>query len=136
FLVLGYFRYAAVFLATRKLITGDQERAQKLINQTYNPDWLAKGHQCYYYFVQGFLACRAKRLDEGSQHFEKAIEIGLRTDNDTAIAYFQLATIALEQENIGTCQSYLDKLDSLKYKPALDVEIDKVKTQLENLKRL
>lgn len=127
----GYFRTGAVYLAFKQMQKGRIPRAQKLINGIRRPDWLSPGQKAYYYFVKAALSMAHKDFDSSREHFEKSLEIGLRTEHDEAIANANLAFGQMKLGHYQSAREYFDRIKHLRYRNELQPQLDQLKEQLQ-----
>lgn len=90
-ILLTHFLFGNVLLAFSKLNKGKIEEAENLILQIKKPEWLLKSHRAYYYFILGMIALQRKQTGYGEQHLKKALDLGLRTKTDNALAALNIA---------------------------------------------
>lgn len=108
-LISGYFRNGTVYTAFQLLRKEKYERAKKELLKTKYPKWLARSQKAYYYYVSGFIALHENKLEDSLQKLSKALEIGLRTDNDKSILTLNLANIEFELGNFESAEKYISK---------------------------
>ncbi|XZF12508.1 hypothetical protein ACTHGU_12005 [Chitinophagaceae bacterium MMS25-I14] len=125
-IVLGYFLNGAVFLAFRKLSKNDFEQAEKLLDMTKYPQYLGRSQKAYYYFTRACIEGNKGNLQPAATAFETAIKTGLRTQNDTAVALLNLATINYNLGEKSKAKKYLQSLKQVTYNAGLQPEIDKL----------
>ena len=129
FILLGtYFLFGNVWTAFRKIQKGEIDEAEKILDQIKKPNWLYKKHRAYYHFIKGLIALQRKELKVGEDHMAKAVDLGLRNNNDTAMARLNLAHIAFVQQRYTTTTEQLKKIKALQ--PS-DLIIKKNITELE-----
>lgn len=130
-IIWGYFRNGTVYLAFKQLKQKNFDKAEKSLAVIKYPHLLSKKQKSYYHFAKGFIELNKEHPDECYHQLKLALELGLRTENDTAVATLHMADIALGRKNYDEAKEYLLSLKSLKYKPELDDEIEKVQEELE-----
>ena len=134
-IVSGYFRNGTVFLAFHQLKKENYEKAEQLLGKVFNPDLLKKSQKSYYYFTKGFVDLNKKNMDASYGELIHALKLGLRTENDTSIVTVTLAGIELERGNIEQARNYLRQTKSLKHKPELGSEIERIELELAAVDR-
>ena len=92
-LFITHFVFGSVWAAFSKLRKGKLLEAEVLINQIKKPEWLAKPNRTYYHFIKGMIALQSKELAEGEKQLKIALDRGLKTNNDNAMAALNLAHI-------------------------------------------
>ena len=107
-LIGGYFLFGTVNGALFSLNRGKVQEAEKMLLQTIKPEWLLKSHKAYYFFTKGLLALHKVNshseneqlyLKEGEENLLKSLEIGLSRKQEKAMAYINLAAVALKKKN-------------------------------------
>jgi len=129
-LIYGYFRYNNVRSAFLNLKNGENDKAEYLINSVKYPNLLSKQQKAYYFFTKAVLEQDRNNLDEAEFLYIQAIEQGLRTSNDEAVANLNLAHIYREKNMIDFAKSRLRKTMELPHKEQVAKEIQKLKLEL------
>ena len=132
-LLIGYYRSGTVWLAYQQLRRQNYDKAIRYLNQTKYPDRLAKSQKGYYYFIRGFAAIEEEQFEQAQEEFQEALNAGLRTQNDEAITYLQLTDLSLIFEDKAQAQQYLEKIQTLNYKPSLEEALTQVKEKMETI---
>ncbi|MGY3793746.1 hypothetical protein [uncultured Aquimarina sp.] len=122
----GYFRYGTVYAAFQQLKKENTNKAEKLISKVRNPNNLSKQQKSYYHFTTGIIASEKNEFDVAKSELTKALEIGLRTKNDTSIVLLNLANIEYERKELSSAKEYLNKLKDYELKPLVKSEMDKL----------
>ncbi len=114
FFVAGYILLGTVAGAAQYIQAGDFEKAENYLKLTLKPEWLYSANRGFYYMLQGTLASQKRDTAATKAAFNKALEVGLPSDNETAMAYLQLANIAATKNNWQHAQAQVRKLKGLK----------------------
>ncbi len=117
-LIYGYFRYNNVRSASLHLKKGENNKAEFLINSVKYPNLLSKEQKAYYFFTKAVLEQNKNNLDEAELLYIQAIEQGLRTSNDEALANLNLAYIYREKNMIDFAKSRLQRIIEMPQKDA------------------
>lgn len=125
--IWGYFKNGTVYLAYNQLKKQNFEKAEALLKKIKSPDNLKTQQKAYYHFSKGFINLEKGKLDLSLEHFRKSINIGLRTQNDKAIALLKVALIEIKNNNISEASNLLKQINQLKHKSALNQEVEKLK---------
>ena len=120
----GYFKYGTVFAAFQQLKKENFDKAEKLISKIKNPNNLSKQQKSYYHFTTGIIASEKNKYDLAKSELVKALEIGLRTKNDTSIVLLNLADIEYERAEFFSAKEYLIELRNYELKPLVKAEMD------------
>ncbi len=108
-MVLGYFWYGTVWAASKLIHKGEFEKAQRLLDDIRRPNLLLKKYRAEYYFMQGVLALYDKDLALGETSLNRALNIGLQSNNSHALAYLNLAHLCIVQKRFKEAKGYIDK---------------------------
>lgn len=124
-LMLTHFLFGSVVQAFQSLRKGNLSQARKLMTLNRKPEWLLPGHRAYYYFVSGMLALNDKQVAYGKQDLEKALNLGLRNEQDQAMATLNLAHACFTEELYTEARQHLHtargfKVNDLMLKKHLD----------------
>lgn len=116
---IGYLLFGTVNGALFMLNRGQVGEAEKILGQVYKPEWLLKSHKAYYYFTKGLLSLHkvnnkdgseALYLKEGEEYLLKSLQIGLSRKQERAMAYLNLAAVALQHNDKAKTQEYYENL--------------------------
>lgn len=129
-IIWGYFKNGTVYIAFKKLKNEDYQKAEELLLKIKNPNLLKKSQKSYYHFIKGYIELNKQNLETSFIELTKAINIGLRTDNDTSIVTMNLAKIELERNNFKEAMTYLEKTKSLNHKIELNPEIKRIENEI------
>ncbi|MCB9035705.1 MAG: hypothetical protein H6557_03715 [Lewinellaceae bacterium] len=112
-LLVSHIIFGNVWLAFGSLKRGQPERADALLRQTWNPNWLLRRNRAYYFFTLGMLYLQHKKLEDAKDHLQRAISLGLKKPNDHALAQLNLAHIAYVKKEFGYARQALADARSL-----------------------
>ena len=124
FSVYLQFAYGTVWKAFQKIKRNDFVRAKKELESIKKPDLLLKSQKGYYYWSLGIISSQEKDLLKAEEYIIKAIDYGVRTDNDMALLNFSLAQILYQRELIQEAKLYLDKAKNIPHKSIADKYIN------------
>lgn len=105
--------FGSVWAAFYQLQRGKVDAAQKLLQQTWNPNWLARRHKAYYHFTRGLIALQHHALEPGEADIKKALEYGLQRKRDEALALLNLAHIQYVNKNVKQSRAYVKQVRAL-----------------------
>lgn len=96
--VIGFtfFRNENMILALNQMRQGNTDKAKKYINKITHPQFLVKRQHAYVIFLQAVLNTQEFGFTKSEQLLRKAIELGLRTGQDNAVARMHLAGICAQ----------------------------------------
>lgn len=130
-IIWGYFKNGTVYLAFNQIKNQNFDKAELLLNKVNSPENLKKQQQAYYHFTKGYIDLNKSDNNSSLNHFKKSIELGLRTENDKAVALLNIVSIELEQKNFEEAKSLLNEIQNLNYKDSLTPEIEKILRLIE-----
>jgi tetratricopeptide (TPR) repeat protein len=122
----GYFKSGTVYVAFQQLKKENFDKAEKLISKIKNPNNLSKQQKSYYHFTTGIIASEKNEFEFAKSELMNALEIGLRTENDTSIVLLNLADIEYELTEFSSAKEYLNKLKNYELKPLVKSEMEKL----------
>ncbi|WP_299335052.1 hypothetical protein [uncultured Psychroserpens sp.] len=134
--IYGHYKYGTVYIAFQELKKGKYKKAEKLISKVKNPEKLSKGQKGYYHFIQGAIASDNEDWEKSYSEWNEALKIGLRTENDTSIAFLNLANIELERKNFEKANEYIKKTKALNLKPLIASEADRIQNEINTAQQL
>lgn len=112
-LLVGYILLGTVQSAAQLVQAQQLEEARERLKLTLKPDWLYTANRAYYYLINGTIAVQTQQLSEAEGHFNKSLEIGLPSDNETAMVHMQLANIAASKSNWTAAKRHMRETKQL-----------------------
>lgn len=70
------------------------------------------------------------KLEQSHSDLNKALEIGLRTENDLSIVLLNLANIELFRCNYDSAKAYIKKVRALHLKPLINKETNRIEKEI------
>lgn len=132
-LLVSFVLFGNVWLAFHYLKKGDLVQSEKLLHTTLLPEYLYKGHRAYYFFIKGMIFLQRKQLAEAELDLQKALDLGLRTSNDNAMAALNLAHIAFVEKRYQDAQQRVQLTKSFETKDLMIKEnIEKMELALQS----
>jgi tetratricopeptide (TPR) repeat protein len=113
-LLVGYFLMGTIQSAAGIMQTGDLEATLKRLNLTLFPSLLLKPNKAYYQMLLGTVAGQKQDLATAEIHFEKAKALGMQSDNERAMIYLQLSSIAAQKNNWQKATNLYNQIKKLK----------------------
>ena len=113
-LLLTHFLTSNVSAAFMLLRGGKLDKAEQLIDQVKKPEWLLTRHRAYYHFTKGMIAAQRNAIPTAKHHLTEALNIGLRTPTDNALAAINLSNFAFQSNDRSEARKFLDKARSFK----------------------
>lgn len=110
-LIWGYFKEGTIVLAARAFHNKDYDKAEALLQQVVNPEWLSKKRRGFYEFIFGGICLQRQDYDEAERHYEIAAQYPLRSANDHVAALVHVANISIRHNNFEKAKAYLALAD-------------------------
>lgn len=110
-LIWGYFKEGTIVLAAKAFHNKDYSKAEALLQQVPNPDWLSKKRRGFYEFIYGGVCLQKLDYDEAEKHYEIAAQYPLRTANDHVAALVHVANISIRHNDFAKAKAYLALAD-------------------------
>src|ERR1700761_4308929 len=110
-LTWGYFKEGPIILAAKAFHNKDYNKAESLLMQINNPNWLSKKRRGFYEFILGGICLQKQDFDEAEKHYEIAAQYPLRSANDHVAALVHVANISIRHNNIEKAKAYLALAD-------------------------
>ncbi|TSJ44190.1 tetratricopeptide repeat protein [Mucilaginibacter corticis] len=110
-LIWGYFKEGTIVLAAKAFHNKDYDKAEALLLQVNNPEWLSKKRRGFYEFIFGGICLQKQDYDEAEKHYEIAALYPLRSANDHVAALVHVANISIRHNDFAKAKAYLALAD-------------------------
>jgi hypothetical protein len=128
-----YFRNERILLALWHMRKNDVAKAEKALAGISNPEKsLIKGQLAYYYLLMGMIESQRK-VGKAETLLKRALNTGLRLDQDKALAKLNLAGIALTKRRKKEAQILLTEVKKLDKNGALAEQTKYIKQQMKRI---
>ena len=127
----GYHKSGTVYIAFQYLKRNNIKKAETLLLKIKSPEKLEKLQKGYYHFVKGVIAFEKKEWDNSFSELTQALQIGLRTKNDTSIVLLDLANVEFERKNYTEAAKFIAKCKEFDLKPLVASELEKLIRKME-----
>ncbi|MES2628773.1 MAG: DUF2892 domain-containing protein [Bacteroidota bacterium] len=128
--VLTIYRHERIIMTLYHLRKQDMVKAQEQLDKIKAPEKLQKGQEAYYYYLNGLIGMQQRGVGKSEKFFIKALQIGLRLEEDQAVAKLNLAGINLAKRKKREAEQYLNQAKKLDKKKMLEDQIKMLRTQL------
>ena len=129
--ILSFFRNENVIMALYNMRMGKQEKAWKALNRIKAPHLLPKKQHAYVLYLKGMLGLQQDLgFPKCEQYIRKALTMGLRTDQDKAVAKMQLAGICMQTGRKNEAKTLLNESKKLDKNNMLKEQLDMMKKQM------
>ncbi|MFM7618613.1 MAG: hypothetical protein ACKO5Y_02135 [Bacteroidota bacterium] len=107
------------------------EKAKKWLDKIKESD-LWPNQRGYYYFLKGSMEAQSNSIAESERYMKKALELGLKRDEDKAMIYLQLASLSLSKGKIQLAKNHIATAKNLDAKGMLKSEIKQVEKYIKS----
>jgi tetratricopeptide (TPR) repeat protein len=130
-LILSFFRNENVIMALYHMRLGKQDKAWKALNRIKAPQFMPKKQHAYVLYLKGMLGLQQDMgFPKSEQFIRKALAMGLRTDQDKAVAKMQLAGICMQTGRKNEAKTLLSESKKLDKNNMLKEQLDMMKKQM------
>ena len=131
--LLTYFRNERILISLWHMRKSDVAKAEKMLGGIRNPEKsLIKSQLAYYYLLMGMIESQRK-VGKAETLLKKALNTGLRMDQDKALAKLNLAGIALTKRRKKEAQILLTEVKRLDTKNVLAEQTKYIKQQMKRI---
>ena len=128
-----YFLNERILLSLWHMRKNDVAKAEKALAGIRNPEKsLIKGQLAYYYLLMGMIESQRK-VGKAETLLKRALNTGLRLDQDKALAKLNLAGIALTKRRKKEAQILLTEVKKLDKNGALAEQTKYIKQQMKRI---
>ena len=94
--IFSFFRNEQVILALNQMRLGNQEKAKKHINRITAPQYMTRRQHAYVLYLKALMNAKELGFAQSEQLLRKSLSLGLRTNEDNAVARMHLAGICAQ----------------------------------------
>jgi tetratricopeptide (TPR) repeat protein len=131
--VLFIFRNEHIMLAFWFLRKNKLAKAEKSLSRIKHPDQLVKKQEAYYYYLKGLIESQLNGVGKAERYFKRAISIGLRMNQDKAVAKLNLAAIAMYKRKKREATNLLREVKKLDKHNMLADQTKQLQQQLKKI---
>jgi len=131
--ILLIFRNEHVMLAFWFLRKNKLDKAAAALARIKHPDQLLKKQEAYYYYLTGLIESQLNGVGKAEKYFKRALSIGLRMNQDKAVAKLNLAAIAMYKRRKREATTLLSEAKKLDKHNLL---IDQIKQLQQQMKKV
>lgn len=133
FVVLLIFKNEHVMLSFWYLRKNKLEKAQKALSRIKHPEQLLKKQEAYYYYLTGLIESQLQGVGKAEKFFKRALTLGLRMDQDKAVAKLNLAAIAMYKRRKREATTLLSEAKKLDKHNMLADQIKQLQQQMKKV---
>lgn len=131
--VLLIFRNEHIMLAFWFLRKNKLEKASKALSRVKHPEQLLKKQEAYYYYLTGLIESQLNGVGKSEKYFKRALSIGLRMNQDKAVAKLNLAAIAMYKRRKREATTLLSEVKKLDKHNMLADQIKQLQQQMKKV---
>ena len=128
--IFSFFRNEQMVLALNDMRTGDTDKAKARINKITAPQFLPKKQHAYVLFLKAVLNTQELGFTKSENLLRKAIDMGLRTAQDNAVARMHLAGICAQTGRKKEATTLLAEAKKLDASGMMKEQINQMQGQL------
>jgi len=128
-IVLSFFRNERMILGLNQMRIGNTDKAKMHINKI-EPKFLPKKQHAYVLFLQAVLNSQELGFAKSEQLLRKALGMGLRTDQDKAVARMHLAGICVQTNRRQEATTLLAEAKKLDKSGMMKEQISQMQQQM------
>ena len=128
---LSFFRNERMIMGLNQMRLGNTDKAKIHINKISAPQFLPKKQHAYVLFLQAVLNSQEIGFAKSEQLLRKALQMGLRTAQDNAVARMHLAGICAQTNRRQEAVSLLAEAKKLDKSGMMKEQISQMQKQLQ-----
>lgn len=129
-IILTFFRNQYVILALNQMRVGNHEKAHDYLKKISRPDLLPKKQHAYVIYLKAMLGTQELGFAKSEQMLRNALQLGLRTKQDNAVARLHLSGICAQTGRRQEALTLLNEAKKLDENNMLKDQITMMKSQL------
>lgn len=130
-IILSFFRNENVLLALNQMRVGNTDKAKKYIDRITQPQYLPKRQHAYVLFLKAVMGGQELGFANSEKLLRRALELGLRTAEDNAVARMHLAGICAQTGRKSEAVSLLNEAKKLDKNGMMRDQIKMMQSQLQ-----
>ncbi len=130
-IILSFFRNENVLLALNQMRVGNTDKAKKYIDKISHPEYLPKKQHAYVLFLKAVMGGQEMGFANSEKLLRRAMDLGLRTGEDNAVARMQLAGICAQTGRKNEAVALLAEAKKLDKNGMMRDQIKTMQSQLQ-----
>ncbi len=130
-IILSFFRNENVLLALNQMRVGNTDKAKKYIDRITQPQYLPRRQHAYVLFLKAVMGGQELGFANSEKLLRRAMELGLRTAEDNAVARMHLAGICAQTGRKSEAVSLLNEAKKLDKNGMMRDQIKMMQSQLQ-----
>ncbi len=129
--IFSFFRNEHVILALNQMRIGNQEKAKKHINRISAPQYMTRRQHAYVLYLKALMNAQDLGVAQSEQLLRKALSLGLRTNEDNAVARMHLAGICAQTGRRPEASALLNEAKKYDKNGMLKDQIKMLQSQMQ-----
>lgn len=129
--ILSFFRNEQVILALNQMRLGNQDKAKMYINRIKAPEYMPRRQHAYVLYLKALMNAQDLGMAQSEQLLRKAMSIGLRRDEDNAVARMHLAGICAQTGRRPEASALLNEAKKYDKNGMLKDQIKMLQSQMQ-----
>ena len=130
-IILSFFRNENVLLALNQMRVGNTDKAKNYIDRISHPQYLPKRQHAYVLFLKAVMGGQELGFANSEKLLRKAMDLGLRTGEDNAVARMHLAGICAQTGRKNEAVALLAEAKKLYKNGMMRDQIKTMQSQLQ-----
>jgi hypothetical protein len=130
-IILSFFRNENVLLALNQMRVGNTDKAKKYIDRISHPQYLPKRQHAYVLFLKAVMGGQELGFANSEKLLRRAMDLGLRTGEDNAVARMHLAGICAQTGRKNEAVALLGEAKKLDKNGMMRDQIKTMQSQLQ-----
>ena len=130
-IILSFFRNENVLLALNQMRVGNTDKAKKYIDKISHPEYLPKKQHAYVLFLKAVMGGQEMGFANSEKLLRRAMDLGLRTGEDNAVARMHLAGICAQTGRKNEAVALLAEAKKLDKNGMMRDQIKTMQSQLQ-----
>ena len=129
-IVFLLFKHEINLLAFLQVRRSKFDSAKKILTWVKKPEQMGKKQEAYYYFLNGLVESQNQNIGPSEKYFKKALNTGLSMDHDKAMAYLNLAGVAMTRRRKREAMTFLTQVKKYDKSKLLNDQVKMLKGQM------
>ena len=130
-IVLSFFRNEKMIWAMYQMQRGNTDKAKNIINKITHPQFMLRKQHAYILYLKALMNAQDTSFTQSEQLLRKALSLGLRTNEDNAVARMHLAGICAQSGRRKEAMSLISEAKKFDKKGMLKDQIKMMQQQMQ-----
>lgn len=132
-IVLSFFRNENIILALYQMRLQKHDKAAKYLDRIKSPQFLPKKQHAYVLYLKAMMGAKELGFAKSEQMIRKAMQLGLRTNQDNAVARMHLAGICMQTGRKREAQTLIAEAKKLDANGMLKDQLKMMQQQMSQV---